>query len=528
MSLGLPAPSILLGLDRFPAWYPGQEEAFSAMMDWYYGSKRFCGLAAPTGTGKTMLALLVARLSRARTVILTSSKGLMEQYLRDAAPLGGVTVKGQGNFPCPLIPGITAEEGPCHEGYPCDFRPVGCPYRSQLNDALRAPIVVSNYAYWLAQTRFSSGLGAVDLLVMDEGHLAFGALESHLTIRLFPYDLEPLGMAFPAPATRGDWGVWQSWASGCLRPVTKQISDLEEEMKGRRTQGMTIPGGLSRAYRSAVSLLRRLKAIAEASGDWVIQRAGSGFIFTPRWVSPYSNTMFQNVPRVLLLSAILTEKTADSLGIPESDRDWIDVPSYFPPENTPIYHVPTIRVNHRTNDYEIGMWVSRIDQIIDRRLDRKGIVFTVSYDRAYLLLQRSRHTNIMISHTTEDVVRVVDRFKRAPAPSVLVSPAVTTGWDFDEETGVRYIIIGKVPWPDIQDPVMQSRLQDDEEWPGFLAMGTLIQEAGRGTRSPTQRTEVLVVDDNITWYIQRYGRYAPRWFLERYRGSLRSVPDPLV
>jgi len=152
-------------------------------------------------------------------------------------------------------------------------------------------------------------------------------------------------------------------------------------------------------------------------------------------------------------------------------------------------------------------------------------VFTVSYDRARLLLQRSRFKDIMLTHSTGDVVQVVNQFKSKLAPAVLISPTVTTGWDFP---GLDYIIVGKIPYPDTRDEVTMARSVDDKDWTSYLAMDVFVQETGRGTRSMADKCEVLVIDDSAVWFMSRYAGYAPLWFRQRYKGSLTSVPDPLV
>ena len=97
-------------------------------------------------------------------------------------------------------------------------------------------------------------------------------------------------------------------------------------------------------------------------------------------------------------------------------------------------------------------------------------------------MAHSRHQSNLWSHSQEDVVQVVNRFRQASPPATLVSPAVTSGWDFPEDE-CRYIIIGKIPFGDGRSPVNKARKADDPKFGYFEAMQTIVQEAGRGTRS---------------------------------------------
>lgn len=524
----LPSPSTLLGIPNYNSWYAGQENAFCKIMDWYHSPDRFLGMAAPTGSGKSVLALLAARMSGARTVILTATKGLQNQYAKDATLLGGANVVGQNNFPCTLVRGLQADEGPCHEGIPCPLKQSGgCPYHQQLQKALSSGIIITNYAYYLAQTNFSSGLGDIGLLILDESHQAFSAMESYLTIFLSRLDVEPMGIIFPGAVDQ--WAVWQSWAGYSLPVASDFVSSIESEMKALRSLGQQVPGAMSRSYRSAKSVVARLERLSDVGEDWVIQQTRHGFRFTPKWIAEYSTSLFQSVSKVMLMSAILSPKTADSLGVPIApDRRWIEVGSYFPSQNTPVWHIPTARISYRTDDYGSTIWAARIDQIISRRLDRKGIIFTVSYDRARLLMSRSRYSGIMVTHSTGDVIYMVNKFKSMKPPAVLVSPTVTTGWDFPGNGSPQYIIMGKIPYPDTKEPVMVARRGDDKDWTSFLAMETAVQESGRCTRGSEDKTEVLICDDSWRWFWPQYKHFAPQWFRDRVRGSLSSVPDPLV
>lgn len=508
-------------MDRFSSWYPNQDWIVSEILDWIPSGQKYLCLSAPTGSGKSLTAILAAKLSGFRTVILTATKGLQDQIMRDFGSMA-VNVKGQNNFMC-MLADVRADEGPCHSGIACSYRDNGCRYYEQLEKALASNIVVTNYAYYLAQTKYSSGLGEVDLLIADEANMAFGALESHLKVHLSAGEVGPMGIQLPRQNL--DWPDWIAWARSGLPKAQYMVDDIEAKIKGLRDIGQPVPAAVYRSHRLARSVVLRLMSLSTAQGQWVVQWIENGWEFTPVWIANYSWLLFGAVNKAVLMSAFMSPKVADSLGI--TDYKWLETGSSFPAANTPVYHIPTARINHKADEYSINVWSARIDQIISRRLDRKGIIFTVSYRRRDQLLQRSRYAGIMVSHGTRDVVEMVRRFKAADAPVVLVSPSVTSGWDFPEDD-CRYIIISKIPYPDTRDAVMIARQETDKEWSSFLAMETLVQEAGRGTRSAADRCEVFVVDDSWTWYWPRYRQFAPGWFQERVLGSLSTVPDPLI
>ena len=71
--------------------------------------------------------------------------------------------------------------------------------------------------------------------------------------------------------------------------------------------------------------------------------------------------------------------------------------------------------------------------------------------------------NIVYAHDSKNTFEVVERFKKAKPPAILVSPTVTSGWDFPG-LECEYCIIGKIPYPTTTDPVIQARDKEDKEW----------------------------------------------------------------
>jgi ATP-dependent DNA helicase DinG len=92
------------------------------------------------------------------------------------------------------------------------------------------------------------------------------------------------------------------------------------------------------------------------------------------------------------------------------------------------------------------MWVGLIDRILDARGDRKGIIHTTSFERARYLQQYSRHSGRLLLNESRNTRDVVSAFKSTQRPMVLVSPSVTTGYDFPYAE-CEFQVIGKVPYP---------------------------------------------------------------------------------
>jgi len=516
---------------RFNSWYPGQSEALAQIMAWLQSDARFLCVDAPTGSGKSLLAILTAILSRPlSTCILTATKGLQSQLLQDFQSVI-MDMRGQNNFKCLASEDadLTVDEGHCHAGISCDLKRFGgCTYYDRLKVVRTEPIISTNYAYYLAQNNYGDGLSLEgttrNLLICDEAHLAFQALESFHTARITRAEVEQVGGTYPLLELES-WAVWRQWAVATTPKAEAEVMRIEHRIAEHKEARTRIPSALFRAYRTRKGLVTRLKSLYAHDTDyaWEHNDREQSWTFVPIW--PPSESLFGDVPKIMLLSACITAKTATNLRIP--DPQFVHVPSHFSPAKTPIKHVETVRMNNRTTDAEMRHWVDRIDQIIARRQDRKGIVFPVSYARRDFILLNSKHRNIMHSHGSDDVVEMVARFKAAPAPAVLVSPSVTSGWDFPDRE-CQYIIVGKIPYPDTRRMVVKKRGEEDSEWSSFTAMETLVQEAGRGTRSAADSCEVLILDDNWKWYWHRNKQFAPEWFHPRVQGSTSVVPQPLV
>jgi ATP-dependent DNA helicase DinG len=270
------------------------------------------------------------------------------------------------------------------------------------------------------------------------------------------------------------------------------------------------------------------------ANEWLVHDESERVVFDPVWVAGYAEScLFKEIPKVIFMSATFRQKTAELLGIDRHDVDLFEARSGFDPSRRPIY-VPKlsekdggwgIRVDARSwNSSREQRWLDRIDQFVAPRTDRNGLIHSVSYARRNTICQHSTHEKVMISHDRQNTREVIETFKRSEE-TILVSPSVTTGYDFPY-TECEYQIVCKVPFPDSRDPILQARQQEDPDYGAYLMMQELVQAVGRGMRAPDDQCETVVIDDHIRWVLKKYREFAPEWFLQAVRW-VDSFPAPL-
>lgn len=488
----LPSPLILGLPEKFSKWRPGQAKACQQILN---PKPRFLLLAAPTGFGKSIAYVTAATLTKGRTAILTSTKGLQDQLLSDFEDL--VDIRGRSNYICRLNTKLTCDHGLCLFGVCCPMRDSGgCLYFDQLRRAKEAKIVVTNYSYWMAQHEYSDGLGEFDLLVLDEAHSTPGHVLNHLGV-FFSYKKEKFLGLEGLPDTHELWSEWailKSYKVDALLERAKKNRNEKQFIKLKKTQ----------------KKLSRLRTISE---DWVWETSDFGVTLSPIWPAPYTEeVLFLGIPKVVLTSATIVPRTAKLLGI--SNSLYQEFPHPFAVENRPLIHLPTVRMNYKITEEENKMWIRKVDQIIKTRKD-KGIIHTISYARRDMLLEQSKFKDRMMTHNQKDVEGVVRAFKKAKPPRILVSPSMATGWDFPDNT-CRWQVIVKLPYPDSRGFIAKARNKQDPLFSSYLTAQQLIQAVGRGTRSETDWCETFILDNSIVWFMWKHKDLMVDWFREAY------------
>jgi Rad3-related DNA helicase len=288
------------------------------------------------------------------------------------------------------------------------------------------------------------------------------------------------------------------------------------------------------AMRRWKNLLRAMERIARIDPSLLLaSNEDHGAVrFDVVWAADYAESwLFRHVPRVYLTSATFTRHSADLLGIAPNDLRMHESGSSFPLARRPVYFLtsPTVpRVDHRMTPQAETRWLIEIDRIIGSRLDRKGILHCKSYKRRDLLMARSEHRERMVTHGRFDAAERIAAFRQMKPGHILVSPSVTTGYDFPY-AHAEYQIICKVPFQDSRDPVTKARTQIDKRYPAYQAMQEIIQAVGRGMRAVDDQCETFLVDAHFGWFLNKNGDLMPKWFRSAIvRANALPSPPPAL
>lgn len=517
------------GFNKFQSWRPSQSVAIRHILK---SKKKFVACSIPTGGGKSLIYMAASKIGNlGRVLVLTSTKGLQDQLMADFAANGLVHIMGKNNYPCHEQKNANCDLGPCNFGYECPLKEKGCDYYDALEAARSSNVVVTNYHYYLRMSKIgdpSKGLGFFDTVICDEGHELPDILADNISLTLeiskikemYDYDIINHGQ---------DFKRWASWARNMQQEINNELTTFRAAISHRYSSKLAV----SIAKRE--SLLEQMKEIVEISERGQYRYfchydSDAGTIkFGPVEFHYYWSEaeMFNNFRKAIIISATLREKTMYLLGLAPDDYDFMDLPSAFPVENSPKIHVSTIRLSRNTTENDLrDVWVKKIDNIIDSRLDRKGIIHVTSYRYAKLIADHSRHRNIMfISTGARKNKELVELFKKSKAPAILVGPAFSTGYDFPDEQ-CQYQIISKMPYPNIGDPFLQEKAKHDYFLIPYKVAQTLVQSTGRGTRHEKDKCENIIIDDCITDFVTRHRQFFPKWWLDGYK-TCYTVPTPI-
>jgi ATP-dependent DNA helicase DinG len=504
----------------FKSYRKGQKEAIDKARDAFKKGKRFVVIEAPTGSGKSAIAVTFAREAKS-SYVLTAQKILQEQYVRDFPDLA--LMKGRSNYACLVAP-THAAAAPCITGrrFPqCD----DCPYFAAKEVAINANTATMNYAYYLAELNYSGGFQPRELLILDEAHNAESALMNFIGITLSDSRLASVGLAERVPTTIDDLEYFD-FAETILplfKAQSKKLDDLLKKVNS--TSEAAIAQMQNRQYLdNQIKRLEMLKISREDDFvEWVVERGrnteGQWLTFKPVKVSSFAQSLlFDFADKVLMLSATILDAPTylRSLGIHPEQAEFISVASDFPPENRPIYVRPVAKMTRHSIEQDLPKMMREIVELLESHPNDKGVIHAHSYKiSSYIAknLPKSYQHRLVTHYSSDGREAALDKHIQSIHPTVLLTPSMTEGIDLADDLS-RWQVICKIPYPYLGDPQVARRKDIDAAWYDWKTCLTVVQSYGRSIRSSDDYAVTYVLDADFSTFVKRQQKRLPGWFLE--------------
>ena len=494
-----------------------QVDAIEDILAAYENGAKVVFLDAPTGAGKSLIALVVAQEMAHQAIYMCSTLSLQDQLVRDFPD--AKVLKGRSNYePTDAAAHfITCED--------CDREKIGedewhcthcfdtdeCPYRVAKEKARRAEVAIVNTAYFLAETQNpdASVFCGRDLGIIDECDLVENALMRQVEFVLSKKMAKDLGITPPPKGSHQP--TIQSFITEILVPA----------LRGRIGRLHSDDIETQRLKRSYVRLLAQAKVIDLLDNDYWVRDNGS---YHPLHMKPYrvhlwgQERIWSKAERWLCMSAtiISADEMAASLGLEDDEWELVEVPMTFPVENRPTYYVPVGSMTRKHLDGTKPKLAKAISTIAENHEGENILVHAHSYALSNDLAEmvNSPYHTVYSYSDSKGRDRAISLFD---APNTMViAPSLNRGVDLPgAKCSVQ--IIAKVPYPYLGDPLVSKRLHDDmgELWYRSETARSIVQSTGRAIRSPEDHATTYILDSGYGGFLNRGGRsLLPEWWLE--------------
>ena len=460
--------------------------------------KRFMMLSAPTGLGKSLICAMVSKYSAPIINYVCSDKPLQNQLLADFPE--AVVLKGRNNYVCNLFPHLNADScaGKCGEYKEGE---IDCNYYDQKDLMLASDFRILNTHYLLYEMNYAGQLKGQQLVILDEADtfdlLFIGFVSLKVTdSQVKRYQLGPL----PKITIVESWIIWAGEAIIKL----KEHHDIKH-----------VKNALDERYIKAHRLIKKLELfLLLVEDDWIYNRNAGENEFKPVWITPelIKKYLFDHSLRFLLCSASLPPKEVicDTLQIPVTDCDYIEVGSSFKPENRKVYYDPIMDMSYKNRDKYYVM-MDAIKVVMDKYPNVKGIIHCNSYALGKQIMEIGDIR--LMSHDSKNKDEMLKLFMGTNKPIVFVSPSCMRGLSLKDDMA-RFGICVKMPFLNTQDKAISARLygsgQRGKKWYNSEAGQLVLQMAGRHVRSHTDYGDFWILDSCFG----RVKRTLPKWFTD--------------
>jgi Rad3-related DNA helicase len=548
---------------HFPAGMtprPQQLEALAQINSAFLGGKRVVVLEMPTGGGKSVLGMTVARAVRAmdgNSHFLTSQRILQIQYAGDFPSPEMEVLQGRSNYPCSHSRGTGTDcaNAPCtalgkgilpeciEGGEDSEIRMKAvrlqlppsqhlCPYWKQLQVSNDSKITLFNFSSFLFQQRIGR-FGGRDLMMIDEGHNIESQLMGFVSLELTQFALSIINVEIDREiSTKEQLVEWMR---------EKDIArKLDEALGGKDdTDAESFEGELDRVEAEALKALQGkvetfLRYVEKS--EWVFETVeykvrgepSKKILARPLYAKDFAqDLLFSKADRILVMSATILDVDiwAKNLGLKREEVALVQTPCDFPVENRPIHLEYAGNMGRKWFSPEMNpknptrpKFILKIKEIMKRHAGHRGIIHCQSFELSSILREEVADPRFLFQGDFDNDKQAMLAEHGRKRASVIVAPSMAEGLDLKDDLA-RFQVIAKIPWPSLGDKVIKERAARDEKYYAYLTALKLVQSYGRIVRSKDDWGHSYIVDTGFESFFARNYNLIPGWVREAIRNG---------
>jgi len=501
--------------------------------------RKFTIVKARTGFGKSLAAMVTGVMAGDLTY-LVQSKYLQEQITSDFPEVSSIW--GRNNYQCATNPDKTCELCLATKANPCKAT---CPYKLAKENAMAATYRCMNFSYFISEVQFAGRFSGNPFTVVDEADALENTLLNNVALVFTERNLFKLGLQDgpkrKTSTSHSGLDAWKSFGEEALERSTYEHKRIQKEIESINPENEDLLLSKMREEKTFVHIAEKSQIfLNNMDKHWVyeeVPRYGSRqaqYIFKPTWLSPeLSNEfLFRHSDSWLLISATFLPMVVlcKQLGIDPDEIDYMEVPSTFDPERSPVNVWPVANLVSTKMKEETPKLIKAIKIILDWHKGERGLLHTVSYKLCKDIME-GVGSDRLITHDSSNRKEIMgdfqDEYNSLRKDAVLVSPSAERGISLDGEK-CKFIIFAKMPYLNLGDKVVSARLYGSGDigklWFKADAMIKVEQGCGRGMRGKDDQVVSYLLD----YQIEKVYEKSPLLWSEAFRNSITWTENELL
>jgi Rad3-related DNA helicase len=545
---------------------PNQKESIvTTLYNWLNDIKDDIIISAPTGSGKSIIALLcgavLSKYYKMKGYILCSDLGLLDQYKNDIEKCfcNWSVLKGRKEYTC-FKNGLDFNAGYCQLKGVTSYKEIlrvfpecktECPYIVARNKAMASDVLVCTYAFWLiqqnivAKTAENPPFDKRDFVICDEAHKLVNIVQDHFSPVFDVNDMKKIKTIIESANPENSDVIEELEASREKIMLYNDVNDIAYELKKYVSNLSIVNDAVDTIHRcidvdnmskedksllyygqyisEQYSIFKDYLAVVDSVGATVIVKNPSAdepknIKFNCINESYLMNRFFHdNCKKKMYMSATIGSPVSYANNHAISTYEYISIPSTFKFDNSPIFYVPDYRLSYKEKDYSLPKIIDMVTSIVRMYKGRKGIIQTGSYKFSkdlYENVPKDVKRRLLLYNDSAEKGQSIDFFKYSSDDKILVGPSLIEGLNFNDDY-CRFQIIMKVPYPSLSDKFISRKKDINQKWYSDETAISILQGVGRGIRHENDWCVTFILDGCFSYLAKSSSDMFPDEFKNR-------------